>query len=173
MSELQPFRPAKATALKDIKQWHMTTDVAVIGFGGAGKFVDMTANLGGAVVTGKAGELEARDIPFFRKFVGKIHEYEDQSRFYDRLNELKQLADEADSLEQFERSRFVGAYRDKLGLVDHAKEAAKELSDLRKDRKEVEESELSDDRKNEILDQIEAQTNVIIDQFNLDYNSIE
>lgn len=50
MSDIQQYRPARATALRDIEQWHITTDVAVVGFGGAGSCAAIEAADAGADV---------------------------------------------------------------------------------------------------------------------------
>jgi len=61
--------------------------------GGAGKTIRRAKQTAEAVK--KGGDIEARNIPFYRVFVGETNDYQDRTEYYDNLALLNQLIKES------------------------------------------------------------------------------
>ena len=137
-------------------------------FSGAGKFADLFV---GSLAKAVKGEpVEEREIPFLRKVTGKVMEFDDQTKFYERANEIKQYRDELKSLRGLERDKFLRENRSKIQQINRVKDTEKELSELRKERKEIELGTLSDGRKKVLVDRLEERMDKAIDVFNKRYD---
>ncbi|WP_339898295.1 LPD38 domain-containing protein [uncultured Gilvimarinus sp.] len=133
--------------------------------GAAGAFVGRTTSAVTKAAQGR--ELEDREIPFYRQVNGKVLPYEDQSKFYDRLDESAQLEDEYKSLRGKERLEFFKEYGKKIRLKALAEDVAKELAGHRKRRDRIEENEkLTEAEKDERLKRLEARMKKTVDRLN-------
>jgi len=118
-------------------------------------------------------ELEDREIAFYRKLNGKVLPYEDQSKFYDRRDEINQLHDERDNLRGRERIEFIKEYRGKMRLSGVMKSVETRMKNLRNQRDRIEAMDLSAEDQDERLRKIELRMKRAIDQFNKRYNEAE
>lgn len=161
------FRSGAVDLSPDIMQF-------LVGYYGGGAydfFTSRTPNLLTKLATGV--ELEDREVPFWRKVNGKVLPYEDQSIFYDRRNEIQQLADERKNLRGRDRIQFSKDYREKLRLQGILKSTEDRLKMLRKQRDRIEVMDLSAAEEDEKLQRVEKQMKRAIDQFNKRYNEAE
>ncbi len=141
--------------------------------GGAGKFWSLTTGVAEKVAKGKAADIEAREIPFYRKVSGKVSEFNDLTVFYDRARELKQLLKEEDSLDGPDLSQFTRKYGDKLDLIKDMKSIEKELKDLRAEIRDIEVDDMPDDEKDAEIKEIQEEMDAAVDEFNNSYNLIQ
>ena len=140
--------------------------------GGAWGFVEKTADFAKRAATGE--EVERYRVPFAGRFASNVSPYRDQGLFYERRDELGQIANEAESLKGRERIDFRRDHRQELRLFNRAKDLEKRLTDLRKRRDRVQETEtLSDEAKKRRVEMIEKQMKRWVDDFNQRYNEIE
>jgi len=161
------FRSGAVDLSPDVMQF-------LIGYYGGGAYNFFTSRAPNAAVKWAQGvELEDREIPFYRKLHGKVLPYDDQSKFYDRRDEINQLVDERDNLRGRERVEFVKEYRDKLRLHGVIDSVEKRLKTLREQRDRVESMNLSAAETDKRLQHIEKQMKRVIDQFNKRYNESE
>ncbi|MCZ4284533.1 hypothetical protein O4H29_06760 [Marinobacter salarius] len=161
------FRSGAVDLSPDVMQF-------LVGYYGGGSynfFTSRTPNFLQKVATGV--ELEDREIPFLRKVSGKVLPYEDQSKFYDRRNEIQQLVDERKALKGRERIEFIKDYRDKLRLQPIIDSTEKRLKMLREQRDRIELMDLSASEEDKRLQQVERQMKRAIDQFNKRYNEAD
>jgi len=147
----------------------------LVGYYGGGAydfFTNRTVNF--VEKTTSSEPLEDREIPFVRKLSGKALPYEDQSKFYDRRDEINQIVDRREAVRGRDRVDFMRDYQAKLRLKPLADSTEKRLRQLREQRKRLEASgSLSDKAKRNRMDMIEAQMKKAIDRFNLRYNAAE
>jgi len=136
--------------------------------GGAGKFASLSAGYAEKTILGE--EIEDREKPFYRKISGKVAQYGDQSRFYDRADEIKQLTAESATLRGKEKIKFRKEYSGQLRQASRLKTAEKQLRNLRKQIKEVELRNLSDKIKEKRIERFEKRIEVIVDRFNKNYD---
>jgi hypothetical protein len=146
----------------------------LVGYYGGGAYNFFTSRAPNAALKWAQGvELEDREIPFYRKLHGKVLRFDDESKFYDRRDEINQLADERDNLRGRERVEFVKEYRDKIRLKGTMESVEKRLKLLRAQRDRVEAMDLSAAETDKRLQHIEKQMKRAIDQFNKRYNESE
>ena len=161
------FRSGAVDLSPDVMQF-------LVGYYGGGAYNFFTSRAPNAAVKWAQGvELEDREIPFYRKLHGKVLPYDDQSKFYERRDEINQLLDERDNLRGRERVEFVKEYRDKLRLHGVIDSVEKRLKTLREQRDRVESMDLSAAETDKRLQHIEKQMKRVIDQFNKRYNESE
>ncbi len=161
------FRSGAVDLSPDVMQF-------LVGYYGGGSynfFTSRSPNFLQKLATGV--ELEDREIPFWRKVNGKVLPYEDQSKFYDRRNEIQQLVDERKALKGRERIEFIKDYRDKLRLQPIIDSTEKRLKMLREQRDRIELMDLSASEEDKRLQQVERQMKRAIDQFNKRYNEAD
>lgn len=140
--------------------------------GGAWGFVEKTADFAKRVATGE--EVERYRVPFAGRFSGNVSEYGDMQRFYERRDELGQIANEADSLRGREKIDYRRDHQQQLRLFNRATNLEKQLTELRKRRDRIEETEtLTDEAKKRRTEMVEKQMKRRIDDFNKRYNKIE
>lgn len=161
------FRSGAVDLSPDVMQF-------LVGYYGGGAydfFTSRSPNFAYKLVSGV--DLESREIPLIRKLSGKVLPYEDQSKFYDRRNEIQQLVDERKALKGRERIQFMRDYRDKLRLEPIVEATEKRLRKLREQRDQIELMDLSAAEEDERLQRVEKQMKRAIDQFNRRYNETD
>lgn len=140
--------------------------------GGAWGFVEKTADYAKRMAIGE--EVDRYRVPFAGRFMGSINEYGDMQRFYERRDELGQIANEAESLRGMERVNYRRGNQKKLRLFNRATHIEKRLRDLRKQRDRVEATEaLPDEAKKRRINMLEKQMQRWVDDFNRRYHEIE
>jgi len=143
----------------------------LVGYYGGGAYSFFTSRVPNFAVKASTGvEMEDRELPFYRKVSGKVLPYDDQSKFYDRRNEIAQLVDERKNLKGRERLEFAKEYRGKMQLQGMVKSVEKRLKSLRNQRDRIESLELSASEKDERLQKVERRMKGAIDKFNKRYN---
>ncbi|MDP4546475.1 LPD38 domain-containing protein [Marinobacter sp. MDS2] len=147
----------------------------LVGYYGGGAydfFTNRTPNFGAKWLQGV--ELEAREVPFLRKLHGKVLPYEDQSKFYDRRDEINQLTAERDALKGADRARFLRDHGNKLRLSGAMNATEKRLKLLRKKRDRIEAlDDLTAAEKDVKLQEVERLMKRAIDQFNKRYGEMD
>ncbi|NYT74268.1 hypothetical protein HZU72_17800 [Halomonas sp. QX-2] len=139
--------------------------------GGAWGFVEKTSSFAARVATGE--EIERYRIPFVGRFASSTSPYRDQGLFYDRRDELGQIANEADALKGRERIDFRRDNIEQIRLFNRAKNIEKQLQEDRKRRDRIQETEtLSDEAKKNRIELIEKQMKRRVDDFNRRYNEL-
>lgn len=140
--------------------------------GGAGKFVaskfpDNAYRLTNGV------ELPAHRTVFLSRVNGQVLPYSDQSKFYDRRDEVAQAYEELKGLKGVERSEFRRENRQLLGLRNLIRASEKRLKFLRKKRNGIYSADLSPVLRDERLKTVEQQMKVIVDRFNAAYRKVK
>lgn len=139
--------------------------------GGAWGFVEKSSSFAARVATGE--EVERYRIPFAGRFASSTSPYRDQGLFYERRDELGQIANEADALKGRERIEFRRDHIEQIRLFNRAKNIEKQLQEYRKQRDRIQENEtLSDEAKKNRLEMIERQMKRRVDDFNRRYNEL-
>ena len=139
--------------------------------GGAWGFVEKTSSFAARVATGE--EVERYRIPFAGRFASSTSPYRDQGLFYERRDELGQIANEADALKGRERIDFRRDNIEQIRLFNRAKNIEKQLQEDRKRRDRIQETEtLSDEAKKNRIELIEKQMKRRVDDFNRRYNEL-
>ncbi|WP_417518847.1 LPD38 domain-containing protein [Marinobacter sp.] len=147
----------------------------LVGYYGGGAydfFTNRTPNFATKWLQGV--ELEEREVPFLRKLHGRVLPYEDQSKFYDRRDEINQLKAERNALTGPERVRFLRDHGNKLRLDGVMKATEKRLQLLRKKRDRIEaQGDLSAAEKDAKLQEVEQLMKRAFDQFNKRYSQLD
>lgn len=139
--------------------------------GGAWGFVEKTSSFAARVATGE--EVERYRIPFAGRFASSTSPYRDQGLFYERRDELGQIANEADALKGRERIDFRRDNIERIRLFNRAKNIEKQLQEDRKRRDRIQETEtLSEEAKKNRIELIEKQMKRRVDDFNRRYNEL-
>ena len=139
--------------------------------GGAWGFVEKTSSFAARAVTGE--KVERYRIPFAGRFASSTSPYRDQALFYERRNELGQIANEADALKGRERIDFRRNHFEQIRLFNRAKNIEKQLREDRKRRDRIQENEtLSEEAKKNRIEMIERQMKRRVDDFNRRYNEL-
>ena len=100
--------------------------------------------------------------------------YADQSKFYDRRDEINQIVKRREAISGRERVDFVREHRDKLRLKPVLDSTEKRWKALREQRERVESSTtLSDQAKQRRLEMIEKRIKKEVDRFNRLYNQAD
>jgi len=146
----------------------------LVGYYGGGAYDFFTSRTPNAIIKSTQGiELEDREVPFFRKIQGKVLPYEDQSKFYDRRNEINQIIDEREALRGRERLEFTKEYRGKMRLQGMMRSVEDRLKQLRKQRDVIEARDISAAEKDKQLQRVESEMKRSIDAFNKRYNEAD
>jgi hypothetical protein len=139
--------------------------------GGAWGFVEKSSSFAARVATGE--EVERYRIPFAGRFASSTSPYRDQGLFYERRDELGQIANEADALKGRERIEFRRDHIEQIRLFNRAKNIEKRLQEYRKRRGRIQENEtLSEEAKKNRIEMIESQMKRRVDDFNRRYNEL-
>lgn len=140
--------------------------------GGAWEFVEKVADFAKRTATGE--EVERYRVPFAGRFMSDVSDYGDMQRFYERRDELGQIANEAESLRGRERIEYRREHQQQIRLFNRATDLEKRLSELRNRRDRIEKTEtLTDQAKKRRIETIEKQMQRWVDNFNRRYNEIE
>jgi hypothetical protein len=115
----------------------------IVGFGtgGAGRMVNQTLTLVADTYQGK--EIATRKIPFYRRAAGEVGEWYDSQKFYDHVEKIGQVEDEAEYLQEYEPDQFkaFGKKNARIMLMGRfLKDTAKSIKQLRKTRDRFEEA---------------------------------
>jgi hypothetical protein len=142
------------------------------GTGAAGSFIVRSAGATNKLAKGE--DFDDKDIPFFRKISGQTNDnWEDQSRFYDRGNKIKQVVDEYKSLSGQDKQKFKAENQSKLLMVNRVKVTEKLLVAMRKRYKAIEGSQsLAPNVKKNRMEANQKQQDRLVDKFNLKYNDL-
>ncbi len=138
--------------------------------GGAGQFYSRIVHLG--IKGAQDREIEATDVPFVRRFTGKVNWYPDQQKFYERKEKIDQVVSELKTLPMGsdERAEYKNEYSKLIELSFISKSVANHLADLRKQRNKITDNEdLSEKEKEEKIKPIELKMKGHIDRFNAAY----
>jgi hypothetical protein len=141
--------------------------------GGAGMFVNRTSDFLLKTVQGK--EAAWRDVPMVRRLVEGNNEYWTNRRFYE-IRDRAYLADrEQKKLRGEERTAARDEYLIDLKIVGGVKLADKQLKKLREDRRKWEspDAPVGDDRREEMLDKIEARIKIVMGRVIRRYRELE
>ncbi len=99
--------------------------------------------------------------------------YADQSKFYERRDELLQIRDESKVTFGTKRKNFLGTYDKKLRLLPMLKVTENQLKALRKRRNAIYALNIPSKDKDLRLKNIERQMKTVIDRFNRQYICLE
>lgn len=138
--------------------------------GGSGKFVlsklpDNAYNLATGV------EMEPHRAIFLSRVSGKVLPYEDQSKFYDRRDEIGQINEEFEALQGQERVEFYRGNRKLLALRPLIKSTEKQLKIFRKQRDAIYAKDLPPVEQDRQLKDVEGRMKQVVDRFNKSYSS--
>jgi hypothetical protein len=111
------------------------------------------------------GEFEGSKTPFIRKAYGTVTDFADQTKFYDRAEEVAKYQAEFKSLKGADKLEFRRDNAELLRLEPYAESIKKRLKNLRK-RKDLYMSR----NNNEMASQTDKQMESLIDNFNRRYN---
>lgn len=136
--------------------------------GGLGALFGRSQDL--VVKTVKGEDVESRDIPFFRKYIGSISESVDIAEMYNRFDEIKVVEKQATMLPGKERVQYIRENRQMVKLVPMAKAIGKEISNLNSIKKQINASKLPDDVKQARIEKIEEKKRILASRFNKRYN---
>ncbi len=107
--------------------------------GAAGAFADRLASIPSKLVE---GDLEVNDVPFARKVMGKKSAWQDKGVFWDRLGAVEQAIKDTKDYIDIEDVDSARAYAMNnlavLSLEADAKQARKDMKDIRKAKRELE-----------------------------------
>lgn len=136
--------------------------------GGLGSLFGRSQDL--VVKSAKGEDVESRDIPFFRKYIGSISESVDIAEMYKRFDEIKVVEKQSTMLPSKERIQYIRDNRQMVKLVPMAKGIGKEISNLNSVKKQIEASKLPDDVKQARIKRIEEKKRILASRFNKRYN---
>ncbi|MAX33834.1 MAG: hypothetical protein CME72_12305 [Halomonadaceae bacterium] len=140
--------------------------------GGAWGFAEKSGDFAYRAATGDLEDIETRRIPFVGRVMGEADDtYGDQSRFYDRKDELYQRVNYLDSLRGPSRRQATQETPSARRLYNRATDLASRLSKIRDIRDRIEASErIPEAIKKQRIERQEARMEKLIDQWNRDYN---
>lgn len=95
--------------------------------------------------------------------------YEDESRLYDRRNEVGQLDAELKALHGQEKVSFYQEHKARLALRGLVKQTEDQLKLLRKQRDAIYARELALAERDRRLEEVEEKMKTAVDRFNLAY----
>ncbi|MEH6578593.1 MAG: LPD38 domain-containing protein [Amphritea sp.] len=142
-------------------------------------FVDYFSGGAGAFVASKVPknaynlyngvELPAHRTVFLSRINGKVLPYDDQSKFYDRRDEIGQIQEEFKALRGADRMAFYRENKGKMALRGQIKATEKRLKAMRKQRDRIYNMDLSPAARDRQLKEVELKMKAVIDRFNLRY----
>ncbi|HIF9289526.1 TPA: LPD5 domain-containing protein [Photobacterium damselae] len=156
------FRSGGIDVSPDILQY-------IIGYlgGAALRFADV--KVPGLIDRLEGEDVESSQVAFLSRVSGRVMPYEDQQKFYQRRDELMQIADEAKSLSGAKRQAFMGQYKQQLKLMPLLKSTDKQLKLLRKQRNAIYALSISQKDKDLRIKNVERKMKTVIDRFNANY----
>ncbi len=140
--------------------------------GGSGKFFlnKAPSNLTG-MVDGVQPDISR--VMFLSRVNGKVLPYEDQSKFYDRRDEIKQIVDEVKETRGPEKAKLLAEYSGKLRLLGMIKATESQLKILRKHRNAIYNEDLTPKSRDEKLKAVELKMKTVVDRFNKAYKEAD
>jgi hypothetical protein len=136
--------------------------------GGAGKFI--TSKLPDNIYrVANDVELPISRTVFLNRVNGQVLPYEDQTKFYDRRNEIGQIEAEYKELKGSDRVKFRRDNYKLLRLKPLIKGTERQLKMMRKMRNAIYNQDLSPAEKDRKLKSIESKMKKVIDRFNMEY----
>jgi len=140
--------------------------------GGAWQFAARTAGMVEKTVTGQG--LEAREVPFVRKFAGDIKPYDDFKLFKARRVKIEQVVAESKTLKGIPHQKYRKRFATEFKLAGFAKATEKRLKKMRKAARAAEFNDnLEAAVRRERVKTIEAQQKAAIDRFNKRWLELE
>ncbi|MCD9525543.1 LPD5 domain-containing protein [Photobacterium carnosum] len=142
----------------------------IVGYmgGAALRFADVKVT---GLVDKVAGDnVEDSQVAFLSRISGRVMPYADQSKFYERRDELLQIKTESQVMFGTKRKDFLGTYGKKLRLLPMLKVTENQLKALRKRRNIIYALNIPSKDKDLRLKNIERQMKTVIDRFNRQYN---
>ena len=118
-------------------------------------------------------QVEQFRVPFVGRISGKVQPYADTSKFYDRRQEIGQIAAEFRNLPSNQRADFMKEFGNKMRLQGLVKSTEKKLQVQRKLRDRVYDQDLTPAQKDKRLREIQDQMKRISADFNRAYNEAE
>jgi cell fate (sporulation/competence/biofilm development) regulator YmcA (YheA/YmcA/DUF963 family) len=114
-------------------------------------------------------EQDAGQVIFLNRVAGRVMPYEDESRLYDRRNEVGQLDAELKALHGQEKVSFYQEHKARLALRGLVKQTEDQLKLLRKQRDAIYARELALAERDRRLEEVEEKMKTAVDRFNLAY----
>jgi hypothetical protein len=118
-------------------------------------------------------ELPASRTVFLSRVNGQVLPYEDQSKFYDRRNEIGQIEEEYKALRGSERLKFRRENYKLLRLKPLIKGTERKLKFFRKQRNAIYTTNVSPALKDRRLKVVEQKMKRVIDRFNKEYKKAQ
>ena len=139
--------------------------------GATGKFVTRNVGLGMNVAAGNFEDIKIGDIPFARRVVGSVTSRGNTERYYENATEIKTVGEELDLAQETGNidmmNRVLTDKAAEVGLIDTFKKAEKELSDTRKQIRELKADDvLPGAQKREMIRLLEEQQDTTMAQLN-------
>ncbi|MBY6209102.1 MULTISPECIES: LPD38 domain-containing protein [Halomonas] len=136
--------------------------------GGAWGFAEKTGDFVHRLTTGE--DVERYRVPFAGRFASNVSEYGDIQHFYERRDEVGQIAKEFENLTLDEVENYYVEYGPMIELFDLAKDVEENLTALREVRDIIEADEsLTAVERQERLKELEEVMDAEVDYFNLEY----
>lgn len=126
--------------------------------GGAMAFATRTYGVGEMVVTGRGKDIETHNIPFVRRFYGTPNERQEQNEFYQLMDEIRIVEDEAKLFRGQNKPDKVAAIEETPAYKVHkeVKNHYNTIAKLKKNVREVEQNaRFSDEEKDKKIEQFE------------------
>ncbi|MGF1727084.1 LPD38 domain-containing protein [Photobacterium nomapromontoriensis] len=137
-------------------------------FGGAAfRFADV--KVPGLIDKVSGGDIDDNKVAFLSRISGKVMPYADQSKFYERREELMQIKEEAKVTFGEERPKFMTEYGDKLKLMPLLKSTEKQLKALRNRRNAIYAMDVPQKDKDLRIKNLERDMKRVVDGFNKAY----
>jgi hypothetical protein len=148
---------------------HPETLQHIVQFAGGGSlaFVERSIDFVAKLVSGE--EIEPRQVPFVRRFHGKVQDTEDRGTYERRLTSILQYDRELKDLSEVSRvqaAQFKRQYPQAFAMTQLAKDTEKKITRLTRERREL---EIKGGSELEIRRQTE-EINRLVDAFNREYN---
>ncbi|PSU23804.1 LPD38 domain-containing protein [Photobacterium kishitanii] len=143
----------------------------IVGYMGGAAFRFTSVKVPGLVDKVTNDNVEDSQVAFLSRISGRVMPYADQSKFYERRDELLQIRDESKVTFGTKRKNFLGTYGKKLRLLPMLKVTENQLKALRKRRNAIYALNIPSKDKDLRLKNIERQMKTVIDRFNRQYNA--
>ena len=139
-------------------------------FGGAGRTLMQAYGVAEKTATGK--DIEIRQIPILNKVVKTTTWTMNPGDFYDRIDSVYRTEAEAKTLRGSERGDFLDENKVDYRALPLAKSAQSRLRKLYEQRKNIQNSTLSESDKEERIERVELEIQKVYDTFNSGYQRI-
>lgn len=141
-------------------------------FGGAGAFYRRTA----VAIEQSLGDepVDPNVIPFARRVSGQVSDRDDQARYYNRRDKVRQYEEELKAVRQdgaeavAEWRKKNGAYASMFGIT---RDTENKIRGLRDQRRRIDSAKVPDEMKRRRLKEIDAKIEEAVDRYNKAYNN--